>query len=237
MNCFYRGFGAGMFVIALAGQSTANTQAQVYDVQDFDEVSVAEGVTATIRSGEDFFVEAEVTGRAQLDRLIVRKRGDRLMIEREGRRPFAGYGRGDRYSVTVQLPALARVDSSSGADVAVSGSYRAQFDANASSGARLEIAELFATDVRLNSSAGSELIATGRCETLDVNASSGSSLDASGLTCDAVDANASSGSDILVAAQISLDANASSGSDIDVTGGPGQTRVQHSSGGRVRLVP
>lgn len=200
---------AALFI--LPGAALAETRS--YDLADFDAVSVATGVTATIAVGGPFAVAAE--GDADdLERLEITVRGEELRIERDTR--GLGWGRrSGRIEVRVTMPDLAAL--------------------SASSGSRAEAANIDAGDFEIDASSGASVEASGRCESLTADVSSGARINAEALLCHRARADASSGGSVRLHADESIAADASSGGSVVVAGSPVDRRTDTSSGGSVRI--
>lgn len=171
---------ASALVLTAAGVAQAETR----DLSGFTKVEANAGTDVQVTVGGAFRVE--VTGR-DADRIVTRVVGDRLIVE-----PQRGFSwRGRQANVHVTMPRTdglsassgadliatgvnadqINLDSSSGADLRVSGTCRS-FNADASSGADIDARNLQCQDgsVDVSSGADARVYATGR---LNVDASSG----------------------------------------------------------------
>lgn len=193
--------------------SPAFAETQTYDLSGFDAISVSAGITAEVEVGGDFSVRAEGSSEA-LERLDIRVRGDELDIGRKSRFGF-NWGRNERVTVYVTLPALNGLDVSSGASADATGVEANRFNLEASSGASVDV--------------------SGVCGDINVDVSSGASADASALECETGTAGASSGASARLFTSQSINADASSGGSIRVYGNPGNTNIDRSSGGSVKI--
>lgn len=195
------------------GAGTAFADTQTYDLSGFNAISVSAGITAEIDVGGDYSIRAEGSSDA-LERLDIRLRGDELKIGRKHRFGF-NWGRNERVTVYVTLPALNGLGVSSGADAEATGVNANRFNLDASSGASVDV--------------------SGACKDINVDASSGASADASALECERGTADASSGASVRLFTSQSINADASSGGSIRVYGNPANTNIDRSSGGSVRI--
>lgn len=194
--------------------TAAHAETEIYDFSGFSRVSASEGVDVEVTVGGDFSVRAE--GDAEdIERLEIKKRGEKLKIGRNSGIFNMRWSRGRSPVVYVTLPALNEAESSSGAEMDARGVNADDFSASASSGSELQL--------------------EGQCGRLRASASTGAELDAEGLKCRDVDVSVSTGADVSVYASESVDASASTGGDIDVSGAPQQRDVSKSLGGDVDI--
>jgi hypothetical protein len=218
---------------ALVLPFVASAATRTYELDGFEKVSVATGVTADIRIGSPRSIVAE-TRSSGFDDLRVTVEGNVLRIERP-RRSWFSFSRRANYQVHIVTPVLSAVAASSGAEVDVMGTVRGDFSLDASSGSEVEVSAVQGGNVRVSTSSGSDVSIAGNCLSLEAQASSGSDLDADGLRCENVSIRTSSGSDASVVATRSVTGRASSGSDIRVAGNPQLVQVEKSSGADVQV--
>lgn len=116
----------------------------------------------------------------------------------------------------VVVTSLEKLSASSGAQIKNEGGIVASEDCEirASSGARINVADMTAQEISVDVSSGASIAITGTADELDADASSGSSANLSGLKAKTVNASASSGASIKCFTTESLDARASSGGSI-----------------------
>lgn len=206
-----------------------------YQLDGFDEISLAEGLEAEITIGDTFSIVAEARSERILDKLDIEVRGHTLYAGRDSNFVDFLFGGNDRLQLEITLPDLNEISVSSGAGASVSGDYGATITGAVSSGADLELEDINAARVELSASSGADLDASGTCEQLEVSASSGSDINAKSLECNVVDVSVSSGADADVFASETLESRASSGGDVDVYGSPTNTDISDSSGGDTDL--
>jgi len=196
-------------VVGLAeGQPYSETLRGTY--ANFARVDVSAGVETVVKQGP-FDVKAEVLKGDGFDHLIVEVVGDTLRISRKPQ--MFGYD-GPRYRVTVSAP-----------------SYK-EFDA--SSGSRLEGANLSLQAISAGVSSGASMSLSGACTALDLNVSSGASFEGESLRCETAKVDASSGAHASAYATQLADGDASSGASVNFHGKPVQFLKDTSSGGSVR---
>lgn len=211
---------------------------RTYDLQPFEAVSVAQGITAIVDVGGEQSVRAEASSEAMLDRLDVHVENNRLRIGIDGN--FLGWlldlGHWhETITVHVSAPRIVAAYGSSGANVDLNHATGSALTVEASSGASVAAQVAMEGGLVLGASSGGNLRITGICAHLVANASSGGNVDAGKLTCKDATADSSSGGHLRLDATDSLVANASSGGAIDVARRPSSTNVNTSSGGAVRF--
>lgn len=199
---------AGCVAGAATGQSYAETQRHTY--ANFDKVDVSAGIETVVRQGP-FDVTAEAMKGEGFDNLIVEVKGDTLRISRKA---SIMNWRGERYRVTVSAPAYSAL--------------------GASSGSRLEGANLMLEDLSVEVSSGASMELGGACNALNLDISSGANFDGEDLQCATAMVEASSGASVDAFASQLADGAASSGANVTFHGQPKQMRENSSSGGSVR---
>ncbi len=218
---------------AVASAGMAETRDYVFD--GFDEISVAEGIAADITIGAPFSIVAEARSEKILDELQLTVRNGTLRIERDLTLMDRFFGSLEEITVTITLPNLEALTATSGADVAVTGTFGDRFDADVSSGADIHLAGVMSNRVDLDASSGGSITVDGRCQDLTLDVSSGSDIDAKFLECQSVAVDASSGSDAIVFATEQIKTDVSSGADVTVWGTPAHSNIEVSSGGDTLL--
>ncbi|MEY1555720.1 DUF2807 domain-containing protein [Yoonia sp. R2331] len=220
-------------LIVMGGALKAYADDRTYDVDGFDKIEVSSGVTLDVDVGSAFEVTADAR-RGDIDRLVVEVKGDTLHISREVGWGFLGSGKRDHFVVTVAMPALSEVHSSSGATATIEGATAVFEKGEATSGSSMRVSGDLG-NLALAATSGSTLRAEGRCEALEAEASSGASLVADGLSCVTADLQSTSGSSIRAFATDSAELAASSGASLRLNGGADVTSRDVSSGGSVRV--
>lgn len=137
-------------------------------------------------------------------------------------------GRAKSKKITVTLPVITKIESSSGADIENEGNLSVDdITLNASSGSDIEIS-LQAHKIEVNTSSGADIDLYGSAESIYAEASSGSDITASELMTKNAYAKASSGGDVKVNCSEMIEARSSSGGNVTYTGNP--KVVQKNSG-------
>ncbi|WP_430448999.1 GIN domain-containing protein [Rhodophyticola sp.] len=221
--------------IMIAGSAVAEDR--VFEVKDFTQVEVAEGIVATLREGP-FRVEATAR-RGDIDRLVIEQDGDVLRIERETPWLQPSLNDRDRFEVDIQMPVLSRIVSRSGSAVTAAVPVTERFEAQAQSGASLDIEGVEAeqsslraasgarlqfegaagqTDVQVQSGATMQL--AGNCTDLNADVRAGARLDAGAFECHTLSISARAGASALGYADQSASVQARAGASVRVLGNP-----------------
>lgn len=230
--------------MGMTASTTAFAQSRDFDLTGFDRIDIATGLDAVVTLGDGFSVHAESRSQDALDNLDVTINDGVLTARLE--QSFLDFivsgglvgmllNNGNAVKFTITVPALAGVDASSGADVALPGFKGEGLELSASSGADIAVTDAVLGSVVANASSGSDIALSGQAQAIDADASSGADIDAEHLATVAATAHASSGAGVSVRASQSVKAEASSGGDIDVYGNPASRDVDASSGGDVNF--
>ena len=191
---------------------------------DFTSISASEGLDVYVTQGNDFDIMVEADDNV-IDLIGTDIKNGTLRIH-----AIENIGRATK-KVYVTLPVITTLETSSGAGLITKNTIRAQnIDLSASSGSRLEIMDLKAEKVTVDSSSGADIKMVGDTKALYGNASSGSGIKAENLTATTCEASASSGAGITVNVSESLIAKASSGGNIRYTGNAIVENKKSSSG-------
>ena len=202
------------FIALLALESHAGAE-QSFDVVDFTRLAASQGVEVNVRMGSVPRVTASAETEKDLERLEMKVDDGELRIRR-GSWSSSIWNWGKSYghvSVTVVVPELEGLSSSSGAD--------------------LTAVDISCEELSIEASSGSRLDLSGRCEEIDVDASSGASINARNLEADSVVVDASSGANVDVFAASNFQGDASSGANVDVYGTSQVFESDTSSGARI----
>lgn len=217
---------------ALSASLPALAAEASFDLEAFTAIDISSGIDATVDVGDEQRVEATAPSQGELDELIVEVRGGTLIARVDWN--LLDFIFGDRdIRLNIVLPRLDGVESSTGADVEVSGITADSVTLSVSSGSDLNVRSAEGGEFKIDVSSGADLRIDGRCESASMSVSSGGTLSAGGLLCETVAVEVSSGGDADVFASARITAGASSGGDINVDGNPAERDVEESSGGDV----
>jgi hypothetical protein len=208
----------------LFGSATLTTKD--FQVQDFNRVQAENGFRVNITQGEPFKVTV-TTHDNIMEYVKVEKNGNTLRLYVDPR-PFMGYSI-NRLEAAVVMPTIAALNGSGGSQLNIAGfPSQTSFVADLSGGSRLN-GDMSATDLRMESSGGSNATLAGIAGTLNYTGSGGGRSDLSALEADRATVELSGGASLTVnAAELSYDL--SGGSHLRYFGNP-QMGMQKTSGG------
>ena len=207
---------AALFLSSVALSTYADVERD-FSVDEFDSVSVSQGINLNLIMGSAPSVTAVAEKESNLDRLEIEVDEGVLEIRR-GSWVSSLFSMGKSHgSVTVNVVAseLQAVSSSSGASA--------------------DLTDITCSDLWLDASSGSRVEVSGRCDTVVIDASSGANVDGRDLLTTDAAVEASSGASIRVFARDSFSGDASSGSSIRVYGNPEVAESKTSSGASIDL--
>ena len=207
---------AALFLSSVALSTYADVERD-FSIDEFDSVSVSQGINLNLVMGSAPSVTAVADKDSDLDRLEIEVEEGVLEIRR-GSWVSSLFSMGKSHgSVTVNVVAneLQAVSSSSGANA--------------------DLTDITCSDLWLDASSGSRVEVSGRCDTVVIDASSGANVDSRDLLTTDAAVEASSGASIRVFARDSFSGDASSGSSIRVYGNPEVAESETSSGASIDL--
>ena len=207
---------AAIFLSSVALSTYADVERE-FSVDDFDSVTVSQGINLNLVMGSAPSVTAVAERDSDLDRLEIEVDEGVLEIRR-GSWVSGLFSIGKSHgSVTVNVVAseLQAVASSSGANA--------------------DLIDITCTDLQVDASSGSRIEVSGSCDTVAIDASSGANVDSRDLLTTDAAVDASSGASIRVFARDSFSGDASSGSSISVYGNPEVAESEISSGASIDL--
>ena len=207
---------AALFLSSVALSTYADVERE-FSVDDFDSVTVSQGINLNLVMGSAHSVTAVAEKDSDLDRLEIEVDEGELEIRR-GSWVSGLFSIGKSHgSVTVNVVAseLQAVASSSGANA--------------------DLIDITCADLQIDASSGSRIEVSGSCDTVAIDASSGASVDSSDLITIDASVDSSSGASIRVFAGESFRGDASSGSSIRVYGNPEVAKSETSSGASIDL--
>lgn len=225
----------GLFVIFQAGcfmQGDINAQnREERKVNDgFAGIEVSSGVDLILEQGEDTKIIVEATSK-HIDKVTTEVKNGVLKVDMEG--GIFSWFENRSAKVYVTMSEIETLSASGGADLMSKDEIRSEkLEVSSSGGADVNI-EVQATHVVLNSSGGSEIVASGETDHLDASASGGADGKARELKARFVTASSSGGADVEVYASEEISAFASGGSDINYFGPAKMIEKDESGAGGV----
>ncbi|MGQ7867753.1 head GIN domain-containing protein [Sunxiuqinia sp. sy24] len=220
----------GLLVVLPSYAISEKSGKQTRMTASFHGISVSSGIDLYMSQGdsEAVTVEADVS---IIDDVITEVEDGILRIYMKKKLSWI---RNEARTVFVTFDDLTRLDVSAGADVEAENAFHLdELEITVSAGADLEIGDLNAKTVWLDTSTGSDAELSGRVINFEASSSSGADISCAHLVAENCQVSVSSGSDATVHATKVLKANASSGGDIRYKGNPAHKDINESSGGDV----
>ncbi len=220
-----------MVLVLQAQAANERVGKQTRQTSNFHGISVGSGIDLYLTQGnsEKVVIEADPD---IIDDIITEVKDGVLHIYMKKK---LNWSWNENRTAHVTFDNLTRLDVSSGADVESENSFKLdELKISVRSGADLEIEDITAETIWLDTSSGSDAEITGRVINFEASSSSGSDLSCGDLVAEHCQVKTSSGADAVVHATKSIKANASSGGDIRYKGNPTHKEINESSGGDVR---
>lgn len=210
----------------------ANATARVLN-GSFTTIHVSSGIDLYLTQGNEESIAVSASDQKHLDRLRTEVVNGTLKIYYD-RKGITWKTDNRKLRAYVSFKTLEKLSASSGSDVTVNGSIRADnLDLNVSSGAGFK-GEISVKELSANVSSGAALKITGNADKLTVDASSGADFKGYDFTVDYCNASASSGAGVHVTINKELSAKASGGGDIRYKGTALIRDIKTSGGGAVK---
>lgn len=200
------------------------------DVPEFDSLSVASGIRATVEIGPRRPVRVDADD--EILRLIEVRVEDGAL--RVGFKPNAQFGGDHRVSVSIQTPHLRAISASGGSVVRATLTRAEESALQASGGSEIHVRGVDASHLAVQGSGGSVLEVDGRAATLDLQMSGGTRLEGRNLSLKDVVVQASGGSQGELHADGRIRGSLSGGSELHVRGGA-RAKVAASGGSSVDI--
>jgi hypothetical protein len=219
---------------ALALYSTsAFAETRTLDVGPFTGIEITSGINAVVTVGGAQSVVAEAPGTSDFDDFKFEVRDGVLHVWYDWNitRIFDFSDR--NMKLTIAVPALDAVASTSGATVNATGIAGDHLKLEVTSGASADIAGAAAKTYDLQVTTGSHLSIGGSCDSLHAEVTTGAHADAKDLICDDVVAEATTGANFVITANGTIDAETTTGANVVVYGGPKVNHLESSTGGSV----
>jgi len=194
---------------------------------DFQKIEVSSGIEVVIEQTDAKSITVEADD--NLQKFISTKVENGILVIKSEE----GYNSTQTPKVTVKMPVISGLNSSSGSKItSVNSLISRSIKVESSSGSEINIA-VEADAISLESASGSSIKARGKALKLETVSSSGSEIDAERLMANEVISQSNSGSRTTVSPILILKADATSGSSISYRGVPKTLEDKTSSGGSV----
>ncbi len=225
----FRVLGAGVILATALGTScTVNVdlgndridgsgviETRSYDLDGFDEISIANalGAEIAVRPGSDFLVEVTADDNF-FDHLEIEVSGSRL---RAGTEDNVNLRSDDRVVVAIEMPALNSIDLSGATDVTVRAGDTALEEVEVSGASTLRVEDLDGSDIQLDASGASRVVVEGDgADTLRADVSGASTVELRDLPLESAEVDVSGASTLELGPVESVTGEASGASRIRV---------------------
>jgi len=207
-----------IFVLAAAAAAgcalPASAETRTFNLPEFDSLDASAGIRVIATVGGDQSIQVETEDGDFSDFQIEVKDGE-LSVSREWNR-LRWHQKKAEYTVTISVRQLKAFDGSSGSITTLQ-----KIDART-----------FSVDL----SSGAFAIIGGRSDNCSVDISSGANLNAEALVCDTATVDVSSGGHGELTVSQALNGDASTGGHVAIFGNPERVNLDHSSGGRIKVI-
>ena len=208
------------------GNGNITTQTRVEN-GNFEKIEVSSGIEVVVEQTDVTSITVEADDNLQQFISTTVENGV-LIIKSEG-----GYNSTQTPKVTVKMPVISGLNSSSASKITSANTLiTTNLKVESSSGSEINIA-VEADALSLESASGSNIEARGKALKLETVSASGSEIDAERLMVNEVISQSSSGSSTTVSPILILKADAASGSSINYRGTPKTLEENTSSGGSI----
>ncbi|MGN6375693.1 MAG: head GIN domain-containing protein [Sphingomonas sp.] len=198
-----------------------------YDVSGFTGVALTGSDDADVRTGAAFAVRAQ--GPAdQLDDLVIRRRGDTLVISR---RPHSGFHWGGRkVKVFVTMPTIDKARIAGSGDMTVDTVRGHGFSGATAGSGNLSVHRVSVDSLALAIDGSGDIAADGSARTLSASVNGSGDITAGGLTAQQADVSVAGSGDIKATVNGQASVSIMGSGDVDLGSGARCTVSKHGSG-------
>lgn len=221
---------AAAMAAVLASASAALAESRSLNVDTFTGVEVTSGITADIAVGGPLSVVAESPNAKDIDELRYDVRDGVLHVWYDWN-VFQIFDPGHSLKLTITVPTLESIESTSGASVDAMGLAAGDIRLAATSGAHLSAAGLTGTKYRVEVTSGASAQFSGACESIEAEITTGSSLTAKDLTCVDAWAEVTTGASATLTATGTIGGEVTTGASLTVYGSPEVKHLETTTGG------
>lgn len=234
-------FAAAAALCFLSTGALADTR--TLDVERFDRVDIATGLTAIITHGDTQSLVIEARDGHALDQIKIRVKDGELRARRNTNLFDIILSGGllnsflskDTATLRITLPELAGASASSGSNVSADLARGDAVAVSASTGGHVTIDRIETKILSVNASSGAGITLAGSCDMAALGFSSGAGISAEKLACVDVNVAGSSGAFVMIGADGDVTGSISSGANVQLFGTPDTVNVQSSSGGNLKI--
>ena len=213
------------------------------ELDPFNRVDIATGLTAIITHGETQSLRIEAQSGHALDRIVIRVKNGELRASLNTNLLDIILSGGllnnflfkDAATLHITLPEFVGASASSGGEVSADLAKGNAVAVSASSGGHVSIDRIEAGTLSVDASSGGGVTLAGTCDMAELDFSSGAGISAQELACDDVSVQGSSGASARIGAEGDVTGSISSGANVRLYGTPETVNVQSSSGGNLKI--
>lgn len=210
---------------------TGSGGARSYAVADFSGVELAGSDNVDVRVGAGFSVRAEGDPK-QLERLRIRKIGEKLQIDRRKEAGFH-WSKGDAVKIHVTMPRIASAGVSGSGDMTVDRIEGQKFDASVAGSGKLALAALAVDAAEMNIAGSGTLQAAGQAKRLEVNIAGSGDIDAPQLAAASADVSIAGSGNVRAAVNGPAEISMMGSGDVDL-GPNARCKTSKMGSGNVR---
>lgn len=199
--------------------SPAAAQDRIFNFSGIDSIDARNGVHVEVVPGDTVTVTATARS-GDAGKLVVRKFGSWLALNRSTRWFIFPYGRQDDILVTVTLPTLRNIKAFDTATATAAGFAGDTLRAEAIQGGTVTVTDIDVADVTLVATEGGTVTVTGTCDTVIADGQYSAAITASGLACTNAAATARTDATLALSASALASVSTLSGGAVDLTGAP-----------------
>jgi opacity protein-like surface antigen len=137
--------------------------------------------------------------------------------------------------VTISVPALDTLASTSGSTVDASGISGDHLKLDVTTGASAKVVDMSVKAYDLSVTTGSHLTIAGTCESMHAEVTTGANADAKDLACRDLVAEATTGASFVITASGTIDGETTTGASITVYGNPTVNHLEANTGGSINF--
>jgi len=199
----------------------ASAASRSYPIAGFSRLRVTGPYTVRVHTGATASVNARGP-QARLDKMLVEKEGDTLVISTERNWSWGGmhWGKEDKVVVDISVPMLTAAALTGSGDVAIDSIRTGSFAASVAGSGELTVAALQAGRLSASVTGSGDLTVSGRAGNADTRVTGSGDLQAAGLTVGALSATVTGSGDIAVGPTRTANARVTGSGDISIAGRP-----------------
>ena len=205
--------------LAILIATPAAAQDRIFNFSGIDSIDARNGVHVEVVPGDEVTVTATARS-GDASKLVVRKFGPWLALNRDTRWFIFPYGRQDDILVTITLPELRNIKAFDQSTASATGFAGETLRAEAIQGGTVTVTDTEAETVTLVATEGGSVTMTGTCETVVAEGQYGAMIAAGDLACANAAATARTGATLTLNASTLASTDDTGGGTISLIGAP-----------------